>query len=132
MKSNTNVDEFQSRPLPFKVNREANLCRSLYNGPDSGEKCPYEKCKYVHDIDQYFAEKPKDIAPVCPVYSTKGFCPRGLTCRFAGNHLDEGRNNCKQDGYDEAKANDSVNFISTGKNERKFILFVFGNTIFSI
>ncbi|XP_031617618.1 tRNA-dihydrouridine(47) synthase [NAD(P)(+)]-like, partial [Contarinia nasturtii] len=85
---------------------------TLYNGPTNAKECTYEKCKYVHDIDRYFAEKPDDIGPLCPVYSTKGFCPRGVTCRFAKNHLDENRNNCKQDWYDEAQANDSVNHMS--------------------
>lgn len=106
---------FQSRPLPFYVKKEANLCSSLYNGSDAAKKCEYENCKYVHDIDHYFADKPEDIGDVCPVYTTKGFCPRGLTCRFAKNHLDENRNNRKQDWYDEAKANDTVNFMTAGK-----------------
>lgn len=96
------------------MNREANLCKSLYQGPDGGEKCPFEVCKFVHDVDRYFAEKPEDIAAVCPIYSTKGFCPRGLTCRFATNHIDENRNNCKQDWYDEAKSHDSVNQLTPG------------------
>lgn len=96
------------------MNREANLCRSVYHGPGSGEKCPYDVCKFIHDIDRYFAEKPDDIGPVCPIYTTKGFCPRGLTCRFAQNHIDDNRNNCKQDWYDEATANDSVNQLTQG------------------
>lgn len=104
------------------MNREANLCRSLYNGPNSGEKCPYEKCKFVHDLERYFAEKPADIGLVCPVYSTKGFCPRGLTCRFAKNHVDENQNNCKQDWYDEATANDSKNYMTTGKVFPKYFV----------
>lgn len=68
----------------------------------------------MHDIDRYFDEKPEDIDSTCPIYSTKGFCPRGLTCRFAKNHIDENRNNCKQDWYNEGTANDSVNYLSAG------------------
>lgn len=98
------------------MNREANLCSSLYNGPDAAKACSFENCKYIHDVNQYFAEKPEDIGSVCPVYTTKGFCPRGLTCRFAKNHLDENRNNIKQEWYDEATANDSVNFMTSGKH----------------
>lgn len=102
------------------MNREANLCSSLYNGPTAAKPCAFEKCKYVHDLDQYFAAKPEDIGQVCHVYSTKGFCPRGLTCRFAKNHLDENRNNLKEDWYDEAKSNDSVNHMTSGM---KYALF---------
>lgn len=100
--------------MPFKVKREANLCSSVYNGLAMAKECAFEKCKYVHDLDSYMADKPEDIGPVCPVFSTKGFCPRGLTCRFAKNHLDEHRNNIKQDWYDETKASDSVNYLSSG------------------
>lgn len=96
------------------MNREANLCTSLYQGPGSGEKCLYNVCKFIHGIDRYFAEKPDDIDLVRSIYSTKGFCPRDLNCRFAKNHIDENRNNCKQDWYDEATAQDSVNQLTMG------------------
>lgn len=102
------------------MNREENLCRSLYNGPDAAKPCPYEKCKYVHDLDNYFAEKPEDVGLTCPVYSTRGFCPRGLTCRFAKNHLDENRNNRKEEWYDEAKANDTINYLASGIEKIQF------------
>lgn len=97
-----------------------------YNGP--GEECKREHCKFVHDLDSFLAEKPEDIGPICPIYTTKGFCSRGLTCRFASNHMDENRKNIKQDWYDETKAADSVNQMTTGEMRnishffRKFLI----------
>lgn len=91
-----------------------NLCMAYYNGPS---ECKRENCKFVHDLDQFLAEKAEDIGPVCPIYSTKGFCARGLTCRFAKHHMDENKKNLKQDWYDEVAASvDSVNQMPPGKN----------------
>lgn len=98
-----------------------NLCMAFYNGPS---KCDRENCKFVHDLDQFLAEKPEDIGPVCPIYSTKGFCARGLTCRFAKHHMDENKRNLKQDWYDEAVVVDSVNQMPAGKNKRNPLNFV--------
>lgn len=33
-------------------------------------------------------KKPPDIAEHCPIYSTKGFCPYGIACRFGKEHID--------------------------------------------
>lgn len=92
------------------------MCRSLYNGPSKQIECKFENCKFLHDLDLYLAEKFDDIGDTCPIYSTKGFCSFGVTCRFATNHLDENRNNTKEDWYDESKcASDSRNHLSSGK-----------------
>lgn len=111
----TTIDEcllFKARPRPFTMRKFDNLCMAFYNGPT--DECKRENCKFVHDLDQFLAEKPDDIGPVCPIYSTKGFCARGLTCRFAKNHMDENNKNLKQDWYDEAATVDSVNQMPTG------------------
>lgn len=77
----------------------------------------------MHDLDKYLAAKGDDIGPVCPIYSTKGFCSRGLTCRFGSSHIDENRNNCKAEWYDETAASDSFNQITSG-NAESFILLI--------
>lgn len=89
------------------------MCNSFFNGPGSKD-CKFTNCKFIHDVELYLAKKPADIGPLCHVYSTKGFCARGLTCRFAKSHIDENGRNIKSDSYDESAANDSVNQITSG------------------
>lgn len=50
----------------------------------------------------------------CYIYSIKGFCPRGLTCRFASAHIDADFNNLKADFYDENASPTSFNGITSG------------------
>lgn len=74
------------RPV-FRESFDDKLCRALIDG--SVKECPREdgKCKFSHDIKAYLDKKPPDIGEKCPVYSTKGFCLYGITCRFGKNHL---------------------------------------------
>lgn len=69
----------------------------------------------MHDIEKYLSDKPADVGNTCYIYSTKGFCPRGLTCRFAGAHIDGDLNNLKSDKYDELAPKTTLNQISFGK-----------------
>ncbi|KAG4065939.1 hypothetical protein HA402_008935 [Bradysia odoriphaga] len=92
--------------------KEDNLCKSLFNGSDNATKCAYEKCKFIHDIHKYMENKPADVGGTCYIYSTKGFCERGLTCRFSGSHLDENLNNLKAEFYNPNAGNDTKNQIS--------------------
>lgn len=99
------------RPI-YKEDRTLHLCHSLINGP-TDVKCTYPKCRYVHNLDEYLESKPKDIGETCQVFKTKGFCPRGVTCRFASCHLDENRNNIKSDSYDPNAPVSTLNGITT-------------------
>lgn len=108
------IISIQARPLPFKAKKEDNLCKSLYNGPP-GTDCKFTNCRFVHDLVRYLEGKPDDIGPICHIYSTKGFCARGLTCRFSKHHIDENRNNIKSSIYDEKLVLDTCNQISCGK-----------------
>lgn len=97
--------------------KEANLCKAYMNGPQPAESCAYEKCKYMHDVSAYLSAKGADIADTCYIYSTRGFCTRGVTCRFAGAHLDGDLKNLTNaalfvDGSREA---DTLNSITTSK-----------------
>ena len=72
-----------------------------------------ENCRYVHDLQQYMANKGEDLAQNCPVYDAKGFCPRGVTCRFAKAHLDSEGRNIKSAQYDENQPPTTFNGITS-------------------
>lgn len=72
-----------------------------------------ENCRYVHDLQEYLANKPADIADNCWVFQTKGYCPRGVTCRFSKCHMDEQGRNLKAEGYDEKAAATTINGITS-------------------
>lgn len=86
---------FQNRPV-FKESLESRLCRALIDGePNKCEK--KEGCKFSHDITQYLANQPENLGETCYIYSTKGYCNFGITCRFSKCHLDENNRNIKSD-----------------------------------
>lgn len=74
----------------------------------------YPNCRYVHDLEKYLVSKAEDLGSTCAIYTTKGFCPRGVTCRFAKSHLDKSGNNLKSDSYDANAPSTTFNGISTG------------------
>lgn len=83
----------QSRKAVFKTLKGENLCKAYFDGPNPSKPCIYANCRFQHDVVQYMADKPKDISETCYIYSTRGFCIRGITCRAAGAHLDSSFNN---------------------------------------
>ncbi|XP_065357878.1 tRNA-dihydrouridine(47) synthase [NAD(P)(+)]-like [Calliphora vicina] len=99
------------RPI-YKEDRNLHLCHSLINGPTE-KKCALENCRYVHDLEQYMANKPEDLAEKCPVYEAKGYCPRGVTCRFAKCHLDSEGRNIKNPEYNENLPPSTCNGITS-------------------
>lgn len=88
-----NRGQNKHRGLPFKEKDDARLCKSLLEGKSSDELCENPQCRFSHDLDQFMQLKPKDIRETCYIYSLKGYCNFGVTCRFAGAHLDEKWNN---------------------------------------
>ncbi|XP_068150685.1 tRNA-dihydrouridine(47) synthase [NAD(P)(+)]-like [Drosophila tropicalis] len=101
----------KNRPV-FKDERYSHLCHSLIDGP-GGNACSLENCRYVHDLDAFLAAKNDDLGTECYVYTTKGYCGRGVTCRFAKAHLDEQGRNIKREDYDEKTAKTTFNGISS-------------------
>ncbi|XP_001355747.3 tRNA-dihydrouridine(47) synthase [NAD(P)(+)]-like [Drosophila pseudoobscura] len=95
----------KNRPV-FKEDRYSHLCHSLIDGP-GGDPCSLANCRYVHDLDAFLAAKGEDLGSECYVYSTKGYCGRGVTCRYAKAHTDDQGRNIKKDDYD-AKANQTT------------------------
>ncbi|XP_053695127.1 tRNA-dihydrouridine(47) synthase [NAD(P)(+)]-like [Sabethes cyaneus] len=98
----------KNRQLPFKEHDDVRLCKSLLNGTNSTEtegKCANPSCRFSHDLKKFIQLKPKDISDSCYIYSVKGYCNFGVTCRFAGAHLDENLNNKIADGVERSDTN---------------------------
>lgn len=74
-----------------------------------------ENCRYVHELDDYLAAKGEDLGPECYVFITKGYCARGVSCRFAKAHTDDKGRNIKKEGYDEISSQTTFNGISSGR-----------------
>ncbi|KAH8377585.1 hypothetical protein KR093_006142, partial [Drosophila rubida] len=100
----------QNRPV-FKDERFSHLCHSLIDGP-GGAPCALQNCRYVHDLDAYLAAKGEELGSECYVYATKGYCSRGVTCRFAKSHTNAEGRNLKAPHYDERTAATTCNGIS--------------------
>jgi len=85
----------KNRPV-FKVKNQVKICSTyLHAEPGVVPDCKYANCKYSHDIKGYLDSKPEDIGPECYVFKTLGYCPRGVTCRWASQHLDQDFRNIK-------------------------------------
>lgn len=80
-----NAGQNKSRGPTFKQDRESTLCPKLIDVNENAEQlptCGNEKCSFIHDVDVYLASKQADIKDECYIFSTKGYCPRGATCRY--------------------------------------------------
>ncbi|XP_017056715.1 tRNA-dihydrouridine(47) synthase [NAD(P)(+)]-like [Drosophila ficusphila] len=101
----------KNRPV-FKDERYSHLCHSLIDGT-GGEPCSLANCRYVHDLNAFLAAKGEDLGPECYVFSTKGYCARGVSCRFAKAHTDENGRNIKREDYDENAPPTTFNGVSS-------------------
>lgn len=82
----------KARPL-FRQDPAAKLCRSVLNGvPNENEKCTYSGCKWNHNVSDFFENRPADLGETCYIYSTRGFCKFGISCRYGMSHLESMRN----------------------------------------
>lgn len=81
----------KKRPRDNKPSAKDRLCNSIERGFD----CPLgDACHYCHDPIEYLKSKPPDIGIDCHQFSTFGYCPNGIMCRFGDGHIDRltGRN----------------------------------------
>jgi len=93
-KDNEKKGKKVKRPI-LKINLSERICNNLIDvAPDEPlPECKFPNCKMRHDLKEYISDKPKDIADECFIFSTQGYCPRGISCRFSSIHLDkDGRN----------------------------------------
>ncbi|KAH8262637.1 hypothetical protein KR026_004516, partial [Drosophila bipectinata] len=109
--NNKTIIKPQNRPV-FKDERYSHLCHSLMEGP-GGEPCSLANCRYVHDLNEYLAAKGEDLGTECYVFNTKGYCARGVSCRFAKAHTDDKGRNIKKESYDESASQTTFNGISS-------------------
>lgn len=98
----------KNRQLPFKEQDDVRLCKTLLDGNVERDKCNNERCRFSHDLAKFVQLKPNDIGETCYIYSLKGYCNFGVTCRFAGAHLDENLNNKIEEGV----SRDNKNLVS--------------------
>lgn len=103
-----NRGQNKNRQLPFKEKDDLRLCKTLLDGSDKKDSCSNAKCRFSHDLEKFVQLKPKDIGETCYIYSLKGYCNFGVTCRFAGAHLDENLNN----KFAEGVSRESKNLVS--------------------
>uniref|UniRef100_A0A1Q3EZL1 tRNA-dihydrouridine(47) synthase [NAD(P)(+)] n=1 Tax=Culex tarsalis TaxID=7177 RepID=A0A1Q3EZL1_CULTA len=103
-----NRGQNKNRQLPFKEQDDVRLCKTLLDGNVEQGKCSKERCRFSHDLAKFVQLKPKDIGETCYIFSLKGYCNFGVTCRFAGAHLDKNLNNKIAEGV----AREDKNLVS--------------------
>jgi tRNA-dihydrouridine synthase 3 len=59
------------------------LCGSVMGDGECRQKRnPKFRCERIHDLDEFFAQRPAPIEEACPMYEQYGVCPAKLNCRF--------------------------------------------------
>lgn len=98
-------NQSNKRPIT-KIKLSERLCSFLVDVAPGLDlpKCSFPNCKMLHDVAAFLKEKPADVGPVCYVYETFGYCPRGLSCRFSGHHIDENGRNLRKPGFIELES----------------------------
>lgn len=81
----------------------------------------------LHSLDltifrRFLNIKGPDLGP-CYIFSTKGFCRRGLTCRFSKSHIDENGQNIKTDWSEDSQYDGEINRIHPGIFTYNYFLF---------
>ncbi|XP_068084463.1 tRNA-dihydrouridine(47) synthase [NAD(P)(+)]-like isoform X2 [Anabrus simplex] len=78
--------------------------------------CSSKNCPFLHDLTEYLKIKPPDIASTCYVYSLRGYCPRGVACRFGSQHLTSEGNNITNkelwERYQKENPTPTINILS--------------------
>jgi len=108
----------KSRNCTYYQLPNEHLCSYLTEGIEKGS-CLYDNCKFLHNVKEYLEKKPEDIDKTCYVYSIKGRCPRGLTCRYGSSHIENGKNIIDQIKYDVWIKNENVCKILSKENMLK-------------
>jgi len=88
------------RPVT-RMDLSERLCSCLVDVAPGADlpSCTFPKCKMQHDLAAFLKSKPPDAGPECYVFSTYGYCPRGVACRFSGQHVDNEGRNLRREGF---------------------------------
>mmetsp|Transcript_27643 Transcript_27643/g.61466 ORF Transcript_27643/g.61466 Transcript_27643/m.61466 type:complete len:649 (+) Transcript_27643:89-2035(+) len=81
-----NRGQNRKRPRDPKTADADKLCNAVVRG----EECPYEKCRYSHNIKKALADRQPDITGVeggCPNFNLTGYCDFGIHCRLGSEHI---------------------------------------------
>ncbi|VDD94508.1 unnamed protein product [Enterobius vermicularis] len=97
------------------------LCNSVI----SGRQCKHgEKCKLLHSVEEYLAQKPEDLGKSCYIFDQRGTCHFSYTCRFANAHTSSDLKQVKKEpasGYQPSKNYDTIGVqISLRKHKYDF------------
>lgn len=85
------------------------------------ETCQFEKCKFLHKVEDYLKTKPNDIGDDCYNFETFGQCNFGITCRFAKKHVTvEGKNKIDRGKMESVKKDEQV--LNVLHSEKRFSL----------
>ncbi|XP_077285328.1 dihydrouridine synthase 3 [Arctopsyche grandis] len=88
----------KSRPKPVREAADSRPCSNIINvhQGETPKPCTFKQCSFIHDPVEYLKKKPTDISvngEDCYVFSIRGECPWGISCRYGSLHLSpEGHN----------------------------------------
>ncbi|XP_013393205.1 tRNA-dihydrouridine(47) synthase [NAD(P)(+)]-like [Lingula anatina] len=78
--------QHKKRPIAKHSDPSTRLCPAFV----TETQCSFgERCKFNHNVEEYFKAKPADLGSHCYNFETFGKCPYGITCRYAGQHISE-------------------------------------------
>ncbi|KAL7487294.1 hypothetical protein ACHAW6_012886 [Cyclotella cf. meneghiniana] len=88
-----NRGQNKKRPRDAKISCNQKACLQVIRG----ETCPFDNCKYNHDLKEMLANRIDDLSEgekgvewlrgECPNWKLKGYCPFGLMCRLGSCHI---------------------------------------------
>ncbi|KAK7865586.1 hypothetical protein R5R35_010117 [Gryllus longicercus] len=115
----------KARPCPFTRTPETELCSSATDllESDAIPECSNPKCRFMHSIEDYLKLKPANIGSTCYVYSIRGRCPWGVSCRFGSEHTtDSGRNIINEGVWEEHQRKPQSETINSLSRDIQFKL----------
>ncbi|KAG5438563.1 hypothetical protein PCANB_002667 [Pneumocystis canis] len=89
---------FLEKPVKkYKKQRGQNKNRKIIFEKEMMQLCPRislnkecehgDTCIFIHSIENYLNQKPKDIGDNCYVFNVRGWCPSGWKCRWLNGHV---------------------------------------------
>ncbi|GMH60394.1 hypothetical protein TL16_g03037 [Triparma laevis f. inornata] len=79
-----NKGQNKKRPRDAKCTE---VGKSLCLGLIRNNKCPWDDCKFSHDIEAVVVARPQDVGETCVIFEKFGSCPFGVNCRWGSTHI---------------------------------------------